>query len=188
MPFISAPDGVPLHYSSLGTGRPLVLVHGWTMNGRFFRKNIGPLAEKYRVITLDARGHGYSGKELIHLTMEQVGADVETVLDVLGLQDVVLAGWSMGMATVYNYLDQFGTRRLSGVIDIDMTPYLFTEDGWAHGVFGNLTPTASLAVQRQMVQDRKGLSEALIPAMFAAGSELAPEDLAWWADESMTGA
>jgi non-heme chloroperoxidase len=170
MPFATASDGVPLHYSSTGSGRPPVLVHGWTMNGRFFKKNIGPLAGKYHVITIDSRGHGYSGKELSHLTMEQVSADVETVLEALELQDVILAEWSMGMATVYNYLDQYGTRRLSGIIDNDMTPYLFVEDGWDHGVFGNLMPMASLAVQRQMIKDRPGLGESLIPAMFAAGS------------------
>jgi non-heme chloroperoxidase len=186
MPFVTASDGVPLHYSSTGSGRPLVLVHGWTMNGRFFRKNIEPLAGNYRVITIDSRGHGYSGKELIHLTMEQVGADVETVLEALELEDVILAGWSMGMATVYNYLDLYGTRRLSGVIDIDMTPYLFAEDGWEHGVFGNLTPIASLAVQRQMIKDRQGLGESLIPAMFAAGSSPAVDDLTWWSDQSAT--
>ena len=95
---------------------------------------------------------------------------METVLEALELQDVILAGWSMGMATVYNYLDQYGTRRLSGIIDNDMTPYLFVEDGWDHGVFGNLMPMASLAVQRQMIKDRPGLGESLIPAMFAAGS------------------
>ncbi|MQA79713.1 MAG: alpha/beta fold hydrolase [Streptosporangiales bacterium] len=186
MPFVPASDGVLLHYSSTGAGQPIVLVHGWTMNGRFFKKNIDALAVDHQVITVDSRGHGRSGKELVHLTMEQVGRDVETVLAALDLHDVVLAGWSMGMATVYNYLDQFGTERLAGIVDVDMTPCLFADDDWPHGVFGNLNARSSLDVQRQMIADRTGLMEGLIPGMFAAGSAPDPETVAWWSDESTT--
>lgn len=186
MPFVPANDGVLLHYESTGAGQPLVLVHGWTMNGRFFHKNVAALSESYRVITVDARGHGRSGKELIHLTLEQVAEDLETVFAHLDLRDVVLAGWSLGMAMVYNYLHRFGTERLAGVIDIDMTPYLFSDETWQHGVFGNLDARASLDVQYQMISDRVGLMATLVPAMFAAGSTPDPETLAWWSDESTT--
>jgi non-heme chloroperoxidase len=174
MPFVPASDGVLLHYESTGTGRPIVLVHGWTMNGRFFHKNVAALAEGHRVITVDSRGHGRSGQ------------DLETVLAALDLRDVVLAGWSLGMATVYNYLDQYGTGRLAGIVDIDMTPYLFADDTWQHGVFGTLDARASLDVQRQMIADRVGLMATLVPAMFAAGSTPDPDTLAWWSDESTT--
>ncbi|MFT3871864.1 MAG: alpha/beta hydrolase [Nocardioides sp.] len=185
MPFVRASDGVLLHYTAVGAGRPIVLVHGWTMNGRFFDKNIAALAENHQVITIDSRGHGLSGKDLIHLTMPQVGRDVETVLAEIDVREGVLAGWSMGMATVYNYLAQYGTERLAGIVDIDMTPYLFAEDDWEHGVFGNLTPRSSLEVQAQMIADRETLGTTLIPAMFAAGSTQSPEDLAWWAEQSL---
>lgn len=186
MPFIPADDGVLLHYRSRGSGRPVVLVHGWTMNGRFFDRNVEYLAQHHRVVTLDVRGHGHSGRDLVHLTMEQTGRDVRSVLDALDLRGAVLGGWSMGMNVVYNYLDQFGTDRLAGVIDIDMTPYLFAEEGWPHAVFGTLDAVASLAVQRQMVQDRIGLAETLIPAMFATGAEVDAATLEWWKDESTT--
>jgi non-heme chloroperoxidase len=186
MPFVTASDGVLLHYRSRGSGRPLVLVHGWSMNGRFFDRNVDALAEHFRVITVDVRGHGRSRRDLIHLTMEQTGKDLNSVFEHLDLRDAVLGGWSMGMNVVYNYLDAFGTGRLAGVIDIDMTPYLFAEEGYEHGVFGNLDAMASLAVQRQMVADREGLGATLIPAMFAAGSTVDPETLEWWLDESTT--
>lgn len=65
----------------------------------------------------------------------------------------------MGMATVDNYLAQFGTERLAGIVDIDMTPYLFADGDWPHGVFGNLDARSSLDVQRQMIADRTGLME-----------------------------
>ncbi|MQA04191.1 MAG: hypothetical protein GEV07_16170 [Streptosporangiales bacterium] len=61
------------------------------MNGRLFHKNVDALAADHRVITIDSRGHGRSGKEFMHLTMEQVGRDIETVLAALDLRDVVLA-------------------------------------------------------------------------------------------------
>lgn len=90
------------------------------------------------------------------------------------------------MATVYNHLDQFGTDRLSAIVDIDMTPYLFADEDWPHGVFGTLNARTSLDVQRQMISDRTGLMDTLVPAMFAAGATPDDSVLTWWADQSTT--
>lgn len=85
MPFVRATDGVPLCYRSVGRGRPIVLVHAWTMNGRLFDANAAALAEDHQVITVDLRGHGRSGKEPVNLTMAQLGADLATVIEHLDL-------------------------------------------------------------------------------------------------------
>jgi pimeloyl-ACP methyl ester carboxylesterase len=90
----------------------------------------------------------------------------------------------MGMNAVFNYLSQFGTGRLSGVVDVDMGPCLFAEEGWPHAAFGTMTPRASLEAQRTVILNRDAMVSSLIPAMFAAGTVPPPDDLEWWADQS----
>jgi pimeloyl-ACP methyl ester carboxylesterase len=55
-------DGVRLYYEERGQGKPLVLIRGWTFGDRFPRRNVDALAEQFRVINLDLRGHGDSEK------------------------------------------------------------------------------------------------------------------------------
>jgi non-heme chloroperoxidase len=62
MPYLELSDGVPLYYEDHGNGRPIVLIHGWTMNSTFWQQNAPALATGNRVVTLDLRGHGASGK------------------------------------------------------------------------------------------------------------------------------
>ena len=54
------PDGARLAYDDIGKGRPVVLLHGVCMSRRFFERNTGPLAERFRVVNVDLRGHGES--------------------------------------------------------------------------------------------------------------------------------
>ena len=62
MAFVTANDGVRLDYEEKGRGKPLVLIHGWSCSGAFFRRNVEALAEDFRVVNLDLRGHGGSEK------------------------------------------------------------------------------------------------------------------------------
>ncbi|WP_028935899.1 alpha/beta fold hydrolase [Pseudonocardia spinosispora] len=185
MPCVIAPDGARLHYRSTGSGQPLVLLHGWTMNGRFFDRNIDALAARHQVVTVDLRGHGRSEAGRLAPTMGQLAQDLRALLTELGLRDVVLAGWSMGATVVYNYLDRFGSDRLAGIAEIDMTPCLLADDTWEHAAFGDLDPLAALAMSRQLLDDRCGLWSTFVPAMFAAGSVPEPGTVEWWSDESL---
>lgn len=183
MPFVPAHDGVVLHYTSTGAGRPIVLVHGWTMSSRVFHRNIDELAQDHRVVTVDVRGHGLSGRDLVNISLNQAARDLETVLAHLDLQDIVLTGSSMGMGVVYEYMQVFGTGRLRGAVDVDMTPYLFTESGWEHGLFGSLDAAASLVLQNQLLTDRSAITATAVNTMFAAGADVAPDEWQFWCDE-----
>ena len=55
-------DGARIYYEDHGQGQPILLVHGWTCSSRFWQKNVDELAKKFRVVTLDLRGHGNSSK------------------------------------------------------------------------------------------------------------------------------
>jgi pimeloyl-ACP methyl ester carboxylesterase len=80
-------NGVDLYYEISGTGFPLVLAHGYCTSINLWRHQIPLLAQRYRVIAYDARGHGLSsapaGKE--HYTLERLVADMYALLQHLGI-------------------------------------------------------------------------------------------------------
>lgn len=90
-------DGVPIAYSSTGSGTPaLVFVHGGFADQSFWRQQVEPLADRFQVVTLDLAAHGVSGKERSEWSIEAFGDDVVAVVEALGLDDVVLVGNSLG--------------------------------------------------------------------------------------------
>jgi pimeloyl-ACP methyl ester carboxylesterase len=93
-------NGVKIHYAVTGQGDPVLLIHGFTMDGKRQWGDTGiveALAKDYRVITLDCRGHGKSGKphdpEKYGLQMAE---DAVRLLDHLKIQKAHVAGYSMG--------------------------------------------------------------------------------------------
>lgn len=95
-----SPDGVPIVYEVHGEARAdapsLVLIHGWSCDRSYWASQVGPLAERFRVATLDLAGHGDSGLEREEWTIASYGADVAAVVEALDLNDVILIGHSMG--------------------------------------------------------------------------------------------
>src|SRR4051794_34454840 len=89
-------SGVRLHYAEAGAGDPVVLLHGWPQHWWMWRDHIGPLAERFRVIVPDLRGHGWSGKPRSSYRKTEMLADVLGLLDRLGLERVRLVGHDWG--------------------------------------------------------------------------------------------
>lgn len=185
MPFLTADDGVPIYYTDDGQGIPIFLIHGWTMNHKFFQYNIPVLSQTHRVVTMDIRGHGYSGKQEVNWTLHQAARDVHQIITYLDLNEVILVGWSMGTTLIHNYFAQFGDERLKGAVFIDMTPYLLKTDDWEHAVFNKLDLQAAVNFGCDILKDRKSIVEAFIPACFKAGEMLDPTTREWWIRESM---
>lgn len=94
MPILNA-NGVELYYEDAGLGRPLVLFHGLTSSSAMFYREISFFGTKRRVIALDSRGHGHSGKQE-SFTLEDHIQDAVALLDHLGLEQVDVLGVSMG--------------------------------------------------------------------------------------------
>jgi pimeloyl-ACP methyl ester carboxylesterase len=90
-------DGVSIRYEVHGAeGRPLVFVHGWSCDRSYWRGQVEHFARGHRVVTVDLAGHGESGAGRDEWTMPAFGEDVVAVVEELGLEDMVLAGHSMG--------------------------------------------------------------------------------------------
>lgn len=89
-------DDIRLYYESHGEGYPVVLVHGLGLSADMWRHQVHALAERYRVISFDNRGHGRSGKPRGSYDMSMFVEDTCKLLDLLELTDAVLIGLSMG--------------------------------------------------------------------------------------------
>lgn len=122
-------DGARLYYEDRGAGRPLVFLHGAWGGMRYFDAQLSGLADEFRPIGLDFRGHGRSERTEAGYTLSQFARDVEAFLDALDLDDVVLVGWSLGALVSWEYVEQFGTDRLAGLVDVDMEAAPGFDDG-----------------------------------------------------------
>jgi non-heme chloroperoxidase len=117
---------IELYYEDHGSGPPVVLIHGWPLNGDAWEKQSAALlAAGHRVITYDRRGFGRSSKPAIGYDYDTFAADLDALLCALDLTGVSLVGHSMGTGEITRYIGKFGTRRLRKAVLIGtLGPYL----------------------------------------------------------------
>ena len=117
---------IELYYEDHGSGSPVVLIHGWPLNGASWEKQTAALlAAGHRVITYDRRGFGQSSKPGTGYDYDTFAADLHHVLDTLDLSDVALVGFSMGTGEVTRYLGRYGSDRVRKAVLIGtLGPYL----------------------------------------------------------------
>ena len=134
MPLVEC-NGTDLYYEDHGTGQPLVFLHGAWAGCRYFEAQITGLSTEYRTVAYDFRGHGRSAKSELGHTIAQYARDLHAVLDRLGLDDVVVVGWSLGAIVSWEYVDRFGTERLRALVDVDMEPSPMQRDDNEYGSY-----------------------------------------------------
>src|SRR5262249_27885936 len=104
---------IELYYEDHGEGQPVVLIHGYLLNGHFWERQHRVLLEAgYRVITYDRRGFGRSSQPTVGYDYDTLTADLNALLDHLQLRDAVLVGFSMGSGEVVRYLGTYGSGRV----------------------------------------------------------------------------
>jgi non-heme chloroperoxidase len=141
MPFVKVGSenqaDIELHYNDHGTGRPVVLIHGYPLDGNSWeRQERALLAAGYRCISYDRRGFGRSSQPTVGYDYDTFAADLKALLDHLALdQDVVLAGFSMGTGEVTRYLGTYGSAGVRKAVLIgSIPPYLLQADDNPQGV------------------------------------------------------
>jgi non-heme chloroperoxidase len=128
-------NDVTFSVETAGSGRPVVLIHGWSMSGRFFQRQMPELSASFQVVVPDLRGHGASEKALRGHTVPQYAADLHAILAELSVQRPVLVGWSMGAMVGYEYLSAYGKDAVAGLVVVDQPPSDFAWEGYEFGVF-----------------------------------------------------
>jgi non-heme chloroperoxidase len=135
MPYITVASengtNIDLYYEDHGQGQPVVLIHGYPLDGHSWEKQSAALLKAgYRVVTYDRRGFGQSSQPTTGYDYDTFAADLNTVLETLDLSNVVLVGFSMGTGEVARYLATFGSRRVAKAVFLaSLEPFLLqTED------------------------------------------------------------
>ncbi|UZN02507.1 alpha/beta fold hydrolase [Cellulomonas sp. S1-8] len=133
MPYITSTvtdQTVELYYEDHGSGQPVVLIHGYPLDGHSWEKQTVALLDAgYRVITYDRRGFGRSTKATQGYDYDAFAGDLDAVLTTLDLSDVVLVGFSMGTGEVGRYLGTRGSGRVAKAAFLaSLEPFLLQTD------------------------------------------------------------
>lgn len=127
---------IELYYEDHGVGQPVVLIHGYPLNGASWELQTRELlAAGYRVITYDRRGFGASSKVQTGYDYDTFAADLNTVLTTLDLSNVILVGFSMGSGELARYVAKFGSDRVAKLAFLaPLQPFLLETDDNPTGV------------------------------------------------------
>jgi non-heme chloroperoxidase len=128
---VTTSDGVKLHYLEAGSGKPILMIPGWSQTAEQFKHQLTGLSDRYRVIAIDLRGHGESEKPEFGYKISRLAKDVHDVIHALDLNEVNILGHSMGSSVIWNYYDLFGPERLSKLLLIDQMPMITGNPAWS---------------------------------------------------------
>jgi non-heme chloroperoxidase len=154
-----------------GSGRPLVLIHGWPLSGESWSEQVPALTEAgYRVITYDRRGFGHSDKPSKGYDYDTLSEDLHTLLTELDVTDVTLVGFSMGGGEVARYMSKYGGERVHSVVfAAAVPPYLLKSDDNPEGP---LTEEQAGEWTQAVNDDMGAFFDQFIVQFFSANGEL----------------
>lgn len=177
MPFVTVGTengaDIEIHYNDHGAGKPIVLIHGYPLDGNSWERQERVLLEAgYRCISYDRRGFGQSSQPTTGFDYDTFAGDLKALLEHLALdQDVVLAGFSMGTGEVTRYLGTYGSAGVSKAVLLGVIPpFLLQTDDNPEGVPGSVFE----GIKEAIVADRYAYFDNFF-ANFYNTDVLAPE-------------
>ena len=131
---------IEIHYEDHGSGQPVVLIHGYPLNGNSWERQEHALrAAGYRCVSYDRRGFGRSSQPTVGYDYDTFAADLNALLEHLDLTDVILTGFSMGTGEVTRYLGRYGSTRVSkAALFGAIPPFLLKTEDNPEGVDGQV--------------------------------------------------
>lgn len=169
MPTVQSSAGAALHVEESGTGRPLVLLHGWSLDSAALLGPLAPLARRARLVAPDLRGHGRSAAGAGAWTLDDLADDVARVFAALDLRDAVVAGWSLGGLAALAALPALAGR-VRALALVSSTPCFTEREGWAHALPARTVDAVAAQVRREPARAVRRFFEG----MFAPGELDAP--------------
>ena len=140
MPFVTVgkenSGNIELYYEDHGSGKPIVLIHGYPLSGASWEKQVPALLNAgHRVITYDRRGFGRSSQPTTGYNCNTFAEDLHKLVTELKLKEFALAGFSMGGGEVARYIGKYGSKDVSKAVIIGgVTPYLIKTGDNPEGV------------------------------------------------------
>lgn len=178
MEAFTASDGGVIAYRDRGprnaSARPILLLHGLMAHGGFFREQAA-LADRFRLIAVDLRGHGRS--DAADVTVERAAADIAELVDALDLHDAIGIGWSLGATILWHVLAGPAASRFAGAVVVDMTARVRNAADWDLG----LSPEACEARSAAIRDDYPAFATNAGQAIFAQPVAEAQRATAEWA-------
>jgi len=131
---------IDIYYEDYGSGKPVVLIHGWPLSSSSWEKQIPSLIEAgYRVIAYDRRGFGHSSKPASGYNYDTLAEDLNKIMTKLNLRDATLVGFSMGGGEVARYLSKYGSERVNKAVFMSaIPPFLLKTSDNPEGVDGSV--------------------------------------------------
>ncbi|USI72174.1 alpha/beta fold hydrolase [Sphingomonas morindae] len=180
MPRITVEDGVSLYYKDWGTGRPVILIHGWPLQADSWDDIGHALVEAgHRVIAYDRRGFGRSDQPWDGYDYDRLADDLAAVIEATGVEDAALVGFSMGGGEVVRYMSRHGGARVSRVALIaSVVPGLLKSASNPDGADAALFE----GIKAGLLKDRPKFLADFFPGFYGAGllsSPVSKEVIAW---------
>lgn len=173
MSMIETRDGTRLYVKSWGTGRPVVLIHGWPLSGDSWDPVALALAEAgYRAIAYDRRGFGRSDQPWQGYDYDTFADDLADVMQSQSAgENVALVGFSMGGGEIARYLSRYGGKGVTQVAMVSsVVPYMLQTDDNPYGV-----PEATLQqIGDGIRDDRAHYLRGFFKEFFGAGLLTSP--------------
>jgi non-heme chloroperoxidase len=188
---ITTSDGIEIFFKDWGSGRPLVLSHGWPLSADDWDAQMMFFLERgYRVVAHDRRGHGRSTQTAEGHDMDHYADDLRAVVEHLDLTDAVHIGHSTGGGEVTRYLARHGEDRAAKAVLISSVPPLMVQ---TEANPGGLPKSVFDGLQEEVATNRSGFYRDLPSGPFYGfnrpGVEPSEAIIAnWWRQGMMGGA
>jgi len=148
-------DDIQLAYDDVGSGFPVVLIHGYPFNRSLWKEQVEALSSSYRVVTPDLRGFGESDTYEGPATMNRMAQDVAGLMDYLGIDQAVIGGLSMGGYVALAFVKQFPSR-VKGLVLADTRAQADTEEG---------KQTRHQQAEKALSEGMAGIADAMLPKL-----------------------
>lgn len=164
---IQTPEGHSIHVKDMGSGHPVILIHGWPLSGDMWEyQTVALLEAGYRVITYDRRGFGQSGHPAGGYNYDVFADDLAAVIDQVGAPKVSLIGFSMGGGEIARYLSRHGSARVDRAVLISsVVPYILKDDSNPDGVDESVLDQ----MQAQVREDRFAFLQTFAKSFYGVG-------------------
>lgn len=124
-------DGVKLTWWEAGTGSTIVILPGWSSNGAEYINVMWLLARNHRVLVLDPRNQGLSGRVEYGTRIARFAADLREFQAAADVGEADYVGHSMGAGVIWSYIDLFGTSSMRKLVFIDEGISLIAGQDWS---------------------------------------------------------